>query len=178
MNKKDEQKADARLKQLGVTPRIYHYVDIGPFAAITIAEDVLTWTGAKREIERIMQYHILEGMEGPATKLKEMLRAKKIYGVAVCYKRDRFNARRGRTIAKGKLAKALEQERLGMTGHLKEKEKREKALLLGEIKTALGRASMCWEYPERAGVFDTERAIEIAQELYDLILRGVKDEKN
>ena len=33
------------------------------------------------------------------------------------------------------------------------------------VYTAIGEASMCWEHPERAGVFDSDRALEIADRL-------------
>ena len=61
MKNKDEQIADARLKQLGVTPRIYHFVkNVEPFTAITIAEDVLTLAGARRELDLLLRYDIAE----------------------------------------------------------------------------------------------------------------------
>ena len=34
----------------------------------------------------------------------------------------------------------------------------------------VGHASMCWEHPERAGRFDTEQAINVANELYNIVL--------
>ena len=33
------------------------------------------------------------------------------------------------------------------------------------VSEAIGAASMCWEHPERAGVFDSPRALEIADRL-------------
>ena len=35
---------------------------------------------------------------------------------------------------------------------------------------AIGHASMCWETPEKAGVFDTEQASEIATELCQFVM--------
>ena len=32
---------------------------------------------------------------------------------------------------------------------------------------AIGQASVCWKYPERAGRFDSEQAIKIARDLYN-----------
>ena len=40
-----------------------------------------------------------------------------------------------------------------------------------EFLIAVGHASMCWEHPERAGIFDTEQAIQVAQRLFDLSLK-------
>ena len=42
--------------------------------------------------------------------------------------------------------------------------------LLSEILFAIGQASMCWEYPERAGVFDDQEAVRISHRLYETIL--------
>ena len=39
------------------------------------------------------------------------------------------------------------------------------------IGEALGAASMCWQYPERAGLFEPETALRIADELIDLLQR-------
>ena len=35
------------------------------------------------------------------------------------------------------------------------------------IFQALGEASMCWEYPERAGEFQTSKALDIGFRLFD-----------
>ena len=39
------------------------------------------------------------------------------------------------------------------------------------IGEAIGAASMCWEHPERAGVFNSERASQIVDELMALLRR-------
>lgn len=39
------------------------------------------------------------------------------------------------------------------------------------IGEALGAASMCWEFPEKAGVFNSDRAAEILQETVDIIFQ-------
>jgi hypothetical protein len=46
------------------------------------------------------------------------------------------------------------------------------------IPQAIGAASMCWEHPEGAGVFDSERASEIGEELLDILKKKlwVQDE--
>ena len=110
--KKDEQKVDADLKQIGISPRIYHFVkDVGPFSAVTIAEDVLTWEGARRELDKVLKYHISKCLHNPAPLLMEKLRKKGIYGVAVGYKYDSLNRALGRTIAKGRLLKHIRRTR-------------------------------------------------------------------
>ena len=42
--------------------------------------------------------------------------------------------------------------------------------LPSEILVAIGQASMCWEHPERAGVFDDQEAVRISHLLYETIL--------
>ncbi|GEM_PF-4100362 len=37
------------------------------------------------------------------------------------------------------------------------------------VMQAIGQSSMCWEFPERAGVFQSERAIKIAEKLIEEI---------
>lgn len=39
-----------------------------------------------------------------------------------------------------------------------------------KVFTDIGQASMCWENPEKAGVFDTEQASEIATELCRFVM--------
>jgi hypothetical protein len=43
------------------------------------------------------------------------------------------------------------------------------------VMVAVGEASMCWEHPERAGVFDTAKAIEVGNGLYQALADGVAD---
>ena len=40
------------------------------------------------------------------------------------------------------------------------------------VCVAIGAASMCWEHPERAGVFDSTRALEIADQLKQYLVGG------
>lgn len=35
------------------------------------------------------------------------------------------------------------------------------------ITIAIGRASMCWEHPEKAGIFLSREALEVADDLLD-----------
>jgi hypothetical protein len=37
------------------------------------------------------------------------------------------------------------------------------------IGEAIGAASSCWEHPERAGIYDSERASQIADELMTIL---------
>lgn len=39
------------------------------------------------------------------------------------------------------------------------------------IQEAIGAASMCWEYPEKAGVFNSDKALEISNEVLEMIHR-------
>lgn len=109
MKKKDEIKADMLLKQLRITPRIYHFEKhVGPFTAITIADDRLSWAGVRRALNSALCH--LEEVPSffPSTQLLNRLhKHDDIYGIAVCDRRDRFNRQRGRTIAKGRLGKHL-----------------------------------------------------------------------
>lgn len=111
MKKKDEIQADKRLKELSVTPRIYHFEkDIGPFTAISIADDRLTWAGARRVLNHALLHMEQVPTLTPATQLINRLREHDdIFGLAVCDRRDQLNRQRGRTIAKGRLAKHLKQ---------------------------------------------------------------------
>ena len=38
------------------------------------------------------------------------------------------------------------------------------------VMQAIGQASMCWEFPERAGVFQSDKAIKVAEKLIEEIL--------
>lgn len=46
------------------------------------------------------------------------------------------------------------------------------------IFEALGEASMCWEYPEKAGVFQSERAQQIGNKLLEEINSVLKPVNN
>lgn len=46
------------------------------------------------------------------------------------------------------------------------------------IFEAIGEASMCWEFPEKAGVFQSERAEEIGNELIREINSILKSEND
>lgn len=108
MKKKDEREADSRLKQLGVTPRIYLFeTHVEPFTAISIAEDVLTWARVRRELDTIIDWGLPFYHHEKATRMRKELSKRGIWGVAICDPRDTLNRQRGRTIAKGRLWKHL-----------------------------------------------------------------------
>lgn len=109
MKNKDERKVDQELEKFGVSPRIYHFqTQVEPFTSITIAEDRLTWAGARRELDKIFP-RVDINLHGKATRLRAELRRIDIYGVAICDLRDEFDRRRGRTIAKGRFLKHLKK---------------------------------------------------------------------
>lgn len=111
MKKKDEIKADNRLRELGVCPRIYHFENfLVPFIAITIADHRLTWMGARRAVDKALSH--MGPSISPATSFIRMMHEHDdIYGLAVCDRRDSFNRQRGRTIAKGRLWKHLKEKK-------------------------------------------------------------------
>jgi len=115
MKKKDERIADLGLKQLGVNPQIHHFeTEVGPFTAITIAEDALLQSYENRIMVRRIIDKIVWGIlpsypHEKATKLRSVLAKRNIFGVSICDSRDYFNRQRGRTIAKGRLLKHLKQ---------------------------------------------------------------------
>jgi hypothetical protein len=109
MKKNDERKADLGLKQLGVTPRIYHIREhMWPFAGVTIvtADQEGSFSAVKTMVQKEISMHTLN----KATKTKKNLNDLGIYGVAICDVHDEYNKKRGRTIAKGRLLKHLKQE--------------------------------------------------------------------
>lgn len=42
------------------------------------------------------------------------------------------------------------------------------------IATKIGQASMCWEHPEKAGIFDSTQATVIAKDLHDEIISEIR----
>ena len=45
------------------------------------------------------------------------------------------------------------------------------------VLTDIGQASMCWDYPEHAGTFDTKNAIEIGDALCQYIVDKINEAK-
>jgi len=112
MKKKDERIADFGLKQLGVTPQIYHFEKrVDPFIAITIADNIMSWATVRGAIDDILSTILPCLLYEKATRLREELKQWGIYGVSICDSRDQFNRRQGRTIAKGRLLKHLKVQR-------------------------------------------------------------------
>jgi hypothetical protein len=111
MKKRDEKLVDSRLEKMGIEPCIYHFEkDTGPFTAISIAEDRLTWAGARRVLNHALRHMERVPSLTPATQLINRLREHDdVFGLAVCDRRDQLNRQRGRTIAKGRLWKHLKQ---------------------------------------------------------------------
>ena len=108
MKKKDERNADLGLKQLGVSPRIYHFeTHVEPFTAITITPETMTWANVRTILDIIIYHDLPIYPFEKATRLREKLREKGIWGVAICDPRDELNRQRGRTIAKGRLLKHI-----------------------------------------------------------------------
>jgi hypothetical protein len=106
-----EQKIDAKLAQLGIRPHIYHFKDVEPFRAITLA---LPERNEQQDLENIVKFGIDDIAKEPierATLMRAYLRRHEIYGVAICDQRDTFSQKLGETIAKGRLWKHLDTTR-------------------------------------------------------------------
>lgn len=110
MKSKTEKKLDVEFKKLGVIPRIYHFLDIPLFNAVTIAiSDNRTYGDIKSIIlkSRQAEYYLCQHAEYLLLHLGFL---PDIHGVAICDIRDQFNRQRGRIIAKGRLLKHLKKE--------------------------------------------------------------------
>jgi hypothetical protein len=111
MKKKDEKLADSRLGKLGIEPKIFLFdLNIAPFRAIIIAETRETRVTIRAMLDDILGFILTTIIHEKATRLREELRRRGIYGVAICDIRERYNLPRGRTIAKGRLWKHLKQQ--------------------------------------------------------------------
>ena len=111
MKKKDEELADSRLEELGIEPKIFLYdLNIAPFRAIIIAETRETRITIRAMLDDISSNVLTTIIHEKATRLREELRRRGIYGVAICDIRERYNLPLGRTIAKGRLWKHLKQQ--------------------------------------------------------------------
>jgi hypothetical protein len=64
--------------------------------------------------------------------------------------------------------------RLGISSISKEACQKIPEHIRERVLTDIGQASMCWDCPEHAGIFDTEKAIEIG----DALCRYIVDEIN
>jgi hypothetical protein len=108
MKNKLEQKLDAEFESMNVNPRVSYFKrSLEPFSVISIVDDQLTWVEIKETLDLILFQVIPVFTHEKATKLREALHNRRIYGVAICDRRDTFNRQRGRIIAKGRLLKHL-----------------------------------------------------------------------
>ena len=112
MKKKDETLVDLRLGKLGIEPNIFLFdLNVAPFRGIMIAETSKTWLTIRGMLHDIWGNVMttITDIEKP-TRLREELRKRGIYGVAICDIHDQFDLPLGRTIAKGRLWKHLKSE--------------------------------------------------------------------
>jgi hypothetical protein len=108
MKNKLEQKLDAELERISVSLMIYHFrKDVGSFTSITIVTNsVRSWN---RMRELLDQYIFGFSTIPRASEALKILRKLGIYGVTICDRRDTFNRKFGRTVAKGRLLKHLKE---------------------------------------------------------------------
>jgi hypothetical protein len=50
-------------------------------------------------------------------------------------------------------------------------------VMINKVYEALGEASMCWEYPEKAGIFDSTKAKEIGEKLEKFIISLLEEQR-
>ena len=116
MNSKTEKKLDEEFEKLEIMPRIYHFVGDFPFGAVTIAIDnrKLGWSNSWEGIADYMRdcrIYVVGREHNRATRFLQEMRKENFYGIAICDRRDQFNRKRGRIIAKGRLLKHLKEEK-------------------------------------------------------------------
>jgi len=108
MKNKIEQKLDDAFKEMDVKPYIFHFFDVTPFNAVTIASFHSSFREIMGFIEDAVDLPLL--MFNPASYLITHLQGThRIFGIAICDTRDLFNRQRGRIIAKGRLLKHLKE---------------------------------------------------------------------
>ena len=114
MKSKAEQKLDEAFDGIGVKSQVYHFTDIHPFRAVTVAvdaEDGYTWSDVRGCIVDSMSEGIASEY-GRATHLfKELRESYSFYGVAICDKDDNFSRKEGRNRARGRLFAYLKKLR-------------------------------------------------------------------
>ncbi|MCK4526167.1 hypothetical protein KAW18_02250 [candidate division WOR-3 bacterium] len=113
MKSKAEEKLDKAFEGIGIRPRIYHYTDIHPFRAVTVAvgaEDGYTWSEVKGYIVDSMREGVVNEYGRATHLLKELRGSYSFYGVAICDKSDNFSRKEGRNRARGRLFKHLKKE--------------------------------------------------------------------
>ena len=109
MKTKIEQKLDREFENMGVKPSIYHIrQDVLPFAGVTVvmANSKYDYSVVKLTVQSAIRPY----QYGCAGSLKTDSERLGIPGIAICDHRDQYNNRLGRTIAKGRLLKALKKK--------------------------------------------------------------------
>lgn len=110
MKSKIEERLDKEFEKMEIKPYIYHFVEgIEPFAAITIVEAMrYSWNNIKDIVDTAMK-NAKSLRHNKASEVIRSLHYADIYGVAICDRRDQFNRKLGRVIAKGRLLKHLKE---------------------------------------------------------------------
>lgn len=113
MKSKAEEKLDKAFEGIGVRPRIFHFTDMYPFRAVTVATDNSehTWSDIKKYIENdVWESRIVSGFNRATHLLEKMRNSYGLYGVAICDKSDNFSRKEGRNRSKGRLLQHLLKE--------------------------------------------------------------------
>lgn len=110
-DKELEEELDKKFDEIGIKPRVFHFRDVEPFNAVTIATDDEIWNwndllGYIQDCNRHASYPF-----NPATRLIQNLVSCGIYGVAICDSRDQFSRQEGRNWAKRRLLRHLKEVR-------------------------------------------------------------------
>ena len=107
--KKIEEQMDREFEKFGkYIPHVYHFRDVPPFNAVTIATAMpFRWEALASIISKYPQFpHLFN----PATYLLQNLAAvHDLHGVAICDRRDTFSRQEGRCRAKRRLLRHLKK---------------------------------------------------------------------
>ena len=103
-----ERALDAEFERMGVKPKVWHFTDVPPFRAITIAqkEGHITWGELKAVLETRIENSERYTHKRASFVLKQ-LQYLGLRGIAICVEQDVFSRRYGRMKAKGKLIQHL-----------------------------------------------------------------------
>ena len=111
MKSKTEKKLDEEFEKLGIKTRVYHFINIPLFNAVTVVTpDNRTYGDIKNIVlkSRQPEFYLRQHAEYLLSKLAGL---PDLHGVAICDIRDQFDRKLGRIIAKGRLLKQLKKER-------------------------------------------------------------------
>jgi len=114
MTSKAEDKLDKAFDGIGVKPRVYHFTDVYPFRAVTVAinNPKYTWKDIKKYIEDdIWESRIVSEFNRATHLLRKLEVNYGLYGVAICDKSDNFSRKEGRNRARGRLFAYLKKTR-------------------------------------------------------------------